>query len=247
MAHDDGGDPFLDAASATAEQRFTLMLLRRVEALEAARTADEARLGALEARVARLERLTYDPLEDRFSDGACIDWFVCEPHDTAHACHPAAPPEPLTPAHWDAPVLLPLVPCGLDPQLEVHVPVERFGDGTRVVSMPAHDLTVRRLLGALHAFYAAPLTAADVQGLDMDGSDYAQDVAAALCEGQRVTWADMLGVRPEPPGTGERRRGPLSCSGRVRYEGLRMERPDHGQRPDHWQDQWGRLTLRLGS
>ena len=232
MSHSTAADveASLDNPDGSPEQLFSLMLLRRLESLEAAGVERDVRIGDLEARVRQLEVKTYDADGNEFSDGFYVDWFVWERVDTAHACRcDVARPMKDSESYSSAYVTLPMVMGVQTDDIELHVPVARYGDETRTIRIPRDErLDARGLLERIHAFYMTPITALDIadrEHEDSDGVDgYLADVRAKLDGGVPAVWADLLGqsgYRPGRDGSTENRRHGLSCSGLVRYESIR--------------------------
>ena len=238
----------LDNPAGSPEQIFALMLLQRIEKLEAGDARKDALIGELEARVrglelktGRLELKTYDANSDEFSDGFHVDWFVWEPVSTAHVCRLTCDVIlPMTEEYASAYVVLPMVDGvqNMTEDIELHVPVARYGHATRAIAIPRDArLDVKGLLERIHAFYQTPIGLPDLADRDDDGNDaYLTDARAKLGDGGRVVWADLIG-KPVYYFSGdastENRRHGFSCSGAVRFEAIRAEA--------------GRLVLLLGS
>ena len=217
----------LDNPAGSPEQLFSLMLLRRLEALEAADVEKDARIGYLDARVRNLEVKTYDASKNEFSDGHSVDWFIMEEIDTAHVCRSdVVLPMKDYDSYFSASVTLPMVRGIQTDDIELHVPVTRFGHATRTITIPRDErLDVRGLLGRIHAFYATPITALDIADRADDGIDsYLADVRKKLSSGERAVWVDLLGQSKYRPGrdggSTENRREGLRCSGLIVFEGV---------------------------
>lgn len=141
-------DDMCDIA-ATPEQRFVLMLLERINALE--------------DRCARLEAPRcsfFDALTNRFMPGGeALLWDPLEPSSAAQSTAGSSTSLTLTAAQLDAPVCLGLLrgASGNDLKLPLAVASQRLSErmwmGMHAVSLPAAGLTVRKLIDAVHAFY----------------------------------------------------------------------------------------------
>ena len=220
----------LDNPEGSPEQLFALMLLRRIENLEASDVQKDASISSLEARIRRLELKTYSAEENEFNDGFFIDWFLWEPVDSAHVCRSGSlflmlPGD----MYSSADVVMPFLSGYQSDDLELHVPVARHEDISRTIKLP-RDLDVCGLLSRIHAFYQTPITSLDIADRDKDPSDgYLEDVRKMLDKGERAVWADLLGSSSYGPGCGgsdgstNKRRHGFSCSGLVRFEGIRVE------------------------
>ena len=84
-------------------------------------------------------------------------------------------------------------------------------------------LDVRGLLEKIYEFYQTPITVRDIADRKRDKDDYIIDVRKKLAKGERVVWADLIGCSGYLPGSTENRRHPFSCSGLVRFEGIKIE------------------------
>lgn len=227
----------MDPVGTPAEQ-FMLMMHERIIALEAQGDVHRDQL----ARLTHVEcgPKEYDVAEDKFTDGGgCVDWFIWEPVESIHVLNHVAAPTPLTAAHWDARVTLPNVSASgngnvdADGTVELWLPVERYGDVYRMIRMPVRQ-SVREFFTAVHAFYDTAITREDLKEHDLaitHGVMYCRNALINLARGNRVTWSDLMGHRaaywPSTSG-GEthHRRGAYSCSGCVRYEGVRTKGRD---------------------
>jgi hypothetical protein len=191
-------------------------------------------------------RLTYDADVARgtFSDKTSIDWWIWEPLETAHVTSQYDFPKLLTQAHWDAPVRFPsgFSSINRNDTVELHVPLDRYSEVSRKISIPT-DINVRQLLEAIRAFYDRDVELSDLTEHDPKGGPYTEAAIDDLKCGKKVTWVHLMGC-PEymdpselmPPDLAElwrannnfnpaettHRRDPFSCSGLVRYEGLRL-------------------------
>jgi hypothetical protein len=110
-------------------------------------------------------------------------------------------------------------------------PISRFGSRTREIPLPDKpDLTVRDLFTAIHSFYnEIPVTLADMEHHE-DDDDYCKAAVEDLKTGKPVRFFNLVGSRRNyTNGDGldvPNRREPFSCSGCVRYEGLRALKKD---------------------
>jgi hypothetical protein len=200
------------------KQPRELMMLQRIESLEASNVQKTSHIADLEARIRHLELKTYT--KDEFSDGSHIDWFVWEPVESAHVCRfdfmrQIVPGD----MYSTAEVMMPIH--------ELHVPVARYGDVWRTIKFPqGMKLDVRGLLEKIYEFYQTPITVRDIADRKRDKDDYIIDVRKKLAKGERVVWADLIGCSGYLPGSNEsteNRRHPFSCSGLVRFEAIKIE------------------------
>lgn len=215
-------------------------MMQRISALEAQGEAQRGQIACLMAMAvasaAGVEGAKeYDAAEDRFSDGCCIDWFIWEPVESIHIINNVTPPRLLTASHWDATMTLPGPgpgPCTAPPDqanggtsVELWLPVERYGDVYRMITLPER-LTVRQFFTAVHAFYDSEIVHDDLRDHDLTithGVLYARNALINISKGRRVTWSDLLGQRDAYwPRAASRE----SCSGCVRFEGLRKKGRD---------------------
>ncbi len=82
--------------------------------------------------------------------------------------------------------------------ININLPIERYSQLDKSLTYRLGDLpTLRHLLGAIHAFYASPINAADIQRLQDPGID---DIAGYIGEaitkfgyGQRVSYIELMG------------------------------------------------------
>jgi hypothetical protein len=211
-----------DAPAGTAEQKFMLMLHERLLKVEEDRDEMAAQLRVCTARLDLLGAQEYDAPTNRFSDGRRIVWSIREPIDTAQV-GASLGARPMAYNYWDAPVTLPVISVQLD-QLSLLVPVARNGCHMRHLILPL-VITVRRLLEALHTFYATPICEKDIEGRHADTDDkHLNRVRVMLREHGpestlRPCWRDLL-CSPDPMGD-IRAYGPLFFgNGIVYYNGI---------------------------
>lgn len=152
--------PLLDNPPGSPRSSFMLMMHQRIEALEVQRVEHEAQIAALTKVVEYESRREYDAVEESFSDGCSIDWFIREPLDTMHVISESMSPWPMSESHWDAKVRLPVEDYRAK-TVQLSLPVERDGTQTHAITLPV-ELTVRELFTAIHAFYDTPITAKDL-------------------------------------------------------------------------------------
>ncbi|MEW5310255.1 MAG: hypothetical protein WDW38_002071 [Sanguina aurantia] len=223
--------PFLDQTASDDPQYLSLLSMhQRIVALEAQQKAHKAQIQRLTRTMDYESYREYDAAADTFSDGCCIDWFVWEPLDTMHVMGGSMSARPMSEAHWNAKAKLPVKDSGAK-TVRLLLPVERYSYGGRFITIPV-QLTVRQLFTAIHAFYDTPVKAEELRGHDIgrygSGAGYLEGALEGLAAGRRVTWLDLIGSRDASFG-GEystetaKRRFPLSCSGCVRYEGIRKQ------------------------
>ena len=220
----------------TPEQMFSLMLLERVEALEAQKSDTDKVIAELQARLSRLEAVSYDASTNEFSDGSIIDWFVHEPVETAYLLSDRHDPCPASGTHMDAWVCWPQQDiCRPREDVRIYMQVRRYfrDDHRHFITVP-RATRVRDLLRAIYDFYDTPVTRQDLADRDPDEDCYITEALDKLAAGGTVTWMDLIGSR-ETFGKVEegQRRHRFMCSGCVRFEGIR--------------DDQGKLVLLLGS
>lgn len=204
----------------SASEKFMLMLHDRIIALEAKSDLQVAQISQLLQHVKNLRFKRYNALEEEFSDGSIIDWYIWEPVHSIHVARDGVL-QLLDESHLTAVVTLPDTQHG-DTHVNLLVPVSRHHNEHRSISMPV-DVTVEQFFTAIHAFYATQITGDDIDPLKE--TDYTLCASTKIEQGGRVTWADLLGDKDRyPPGSGDAetksRRCPFSCSGAVRYEGV---------------------------
>jgi len=161
--------------------------------------------------------MEYNVNKDKFSDGFSIDWFVWESVDTAHV-YTDDVLKPMSQSHMDAKLTSTV--------FELSVPVARYGTAYRTIDCSKCE-NVGQLLSTIHAFYKTVIGDADIVDRIADVNagmdDYLKDVRANLSKGVVVTWANLIGSSEYMKGdeTTKDRRCSLSCSGLVRYEGIK--------------------------
>lgn len=203
----------------SASEKFMLMMHDRIVALEARSDLHVAHISQLMQHVKELRSKRYNPIEEQFSDGALIDWYIWEPVRSMHVVKEGML-QLLDESHWKATVDL-LTTRNDATHVQLSVPVSRLYDEHLIISMPA-SLTVEMFFTAIHAFYDTAITIADIEELRETGNT--TRASLRISQGERVTWADLLGETRYLPGVGDvetsTRRHPFSCSGLVRYEGV---------------------------
>ena len=209
------------------------LMLQRIESLEASNVQKTSQIADLEARIRHMERKTYNV--NKFSDGSHIDWFVWEPVESAHVCRFDFMRQMMSGDMYSSAKVI--TPFMMDDNIELHVPVARYGDVWRTIKFPRDaSLDVRGLLEKIYDFYQTPITVRDIADRKRDKDDYIIDARKKLAKGDRVVWADLIGSSGYLPGSDEsteKRRHPLSCSGLVRFESIKIED--------------GKIVLALGS
>ena len=163
-----------ELSGATAEQRFALMLLERVDALE--------------ARCAALEVGCYDVAANRFTgNGAQLAWEMAAPVGAARVRQLDGSEQRLADAHWAAPVLptthLHAAP-GLHVVLRLELPVSCCAGAPAAepcLELPCVGLTVRGLLQAVAAKYEEEAVSSEqVRQLARNVRYFAPEAHAAL-------------------------------------------------------------------
>lgn len=142
-----------------------------------------------------------------------IDWFIWEPVNTAHApcCGYAIPvPEVV----WNHVVF--------DHDVTIKVDLDDLYEKNIQLQSP---VTVRKVIESIYGFYNAEINEEFKDYLInryRDHDHYVEKVIEKLNDNQSVKWLELIGIdyMVIPPKNNERRHW-ASCSGHVRFEGLR--------------------------
>ncbi len=82
--------------------------------------------------------------------------------------------------------------------ININLPIERYSKLDKSLTYRMRDLpTLRHLLGAIYAFYASPISAADIQRLQdpsiQDTFGYIKDATTKFNIGQQVPYIELMG------------------------------------------------------
>lgn len=142
-----------------------------------------------------------------------IDWFVWEPVETAHifeddGCHPMTEEEFNTVVS-ERPIFL-------------KVPTSRYKMHHHVLEIDNILITCRQFLSTIREFYMSPITKYDI-AYD-DHSSYAAEARENIKKGRHVRRLDLIGSDFDLEEESLKRRSTFSCSGAVRFEGVKKIR-----------------------